>query len=319
MVLEVLRRQGAVVIDSKRWIGTRPPSRQALELLSRAPTLRTAEHLLDQADGALDRELARIAERAIEAPEAAREALANLLEHARVGLRLIEGWKIALAGPPNVGKSCLLNALAGYPRAIVDPTPGTTRDAVTHQTAFDGWPVQVVDTAGLRQTDQPLEALGIAQARRLHQRTDLVLLVLDGSIPLSQNERDLLRRYPQALVVANKADRPAAWSVDALGALAVSALSGAGLPELTARVARDLVPRPPRELTPLPFLDSHVRRLRAFQTLLKRGQGDRVTALIRRWLDPSIASWSRGGMESVPGRHRREERVCRRPDGPGRA
>ena len=67
-----------------------------------------------------------------------------------VGLRLVSGWRVVLAGRPNVGKSRLLNALAGYERAIVDPTPGTTRDVVTVRTALDGWPVELADTAGLR-------------------------------------------------------------------------------------------------------------------------------------------------------------------------
>ena len=83
-------------------------------------------------------------------PRRAIDELEILIKRSEVGLRLVSGWRVVLAGRPNVGKSRLLNALAGYDRAIVDPTPGTTRDVVTIRTALDGWSVELSDTAGLR-------------------------------------------------------------------------------------------------------------------------------------------------------------------------
>src|SRR4029453_3197945 len=78
------------------------------------------------------------------------ELLGAVLEFAELGQHLTAPWRVVLAGPPNVGKSSLINALAGYQRTIVSHVPGTTRDVVTTTTAIDGWPVELADTAGLR-------------------------------------------------------------------------------------------------------------------------------------------------------------------------
>src|SRR5262245_9786985 len=118
-----------------------PIAAQALIDLSRAQTLVTAEILLDQVHGALRRELDRLrheVERAAVPPMAELDAL---IGRGAVGLRLLRGWNVVIAGRPNVGKSRLFNALAGFARSIVDATPGVTRDIVTVRTAFGGWPV----------------------------------------------------------------------------------------------------------------------------------------------------------------------------------
>src|SRR5262249_28294725 len=146
--------------------------------LARAPTVRTAEILLAQAQGTLDAELRRLIRLVNDAPPAALAGIERLSRRAELGTRLVAGWSGALAGRPNAGKSRLLTALAGYERAIVDPTPGTTRDVVTVRTAFDGWPAELADTAGLRASDEPIEASGIALARARQASADLVLLVL---------------------------------------------------------------------------------------------------------------------------------------------
>ena len=84
-------------------------------------------------------------------------------------------------GAPNVGKSSLINALAGYERAIVSPTPGTTRDVVTVTTAIDGWPVQLSDTAGFRETQDELESAGIELATTTLSRAELAIFVHDAA------------------------------------------------------------------------------------------------------------------------------------------
>ena len=117
-----------------------------------------------------------------------------------------------IGGRPNVGKSRLLNALAGFPRAIVDPAPGTTRDVVRYPTSFGGWPVELADTAGLRGTDDLVESLGIERSRREQHQADLVLLVLDRSEPLQAIDRELIATTQGALLVANKSDLPPAWA-----------------------------------------------------------------------------------------------------------
>src|SRR5690606_34057111 len=141
----------------------RRAARQALE---RATTERVALVLLDQWQGALERQcesiLARL--RAGEVDVAAQQ-LERLSSTWQVGRWLTRPARIVLTGPPNVGKSSLVNRLVGYERAIVFDEPGTTRDVVTATTAIDGWPVVLGDTAGIRDATGELEQAGIALAR----------------------------------------------------------------------------------------------------------------------------------------------------------
>ena len=109
------------------------------------------------------------------------ESSIEMLQFRDLGLHLTTPWRVVLAGAPNVGKSSLMNAIAGYQRAIVSPTPGTTRDVVTVTTAIDGWPVQLADTAGLRETQDELESAGVALADAAIGEADLVIVVSDAS------------------------------------------------------------------------------------------------------------------------------------------
>jgi tRNA modification GTPase len=276
LVLEALRSAGARLVDWPRCVADHAastPQAEAAEDLARAPTVRTAEILLEQSQGALEAELAGIA-RAIDrqSPDAA-ERLDRLIERAPIGLRLVDGWRVVIVGRPNVGKSRLLNALAGYQRAIVDPTPGTTRDAVTVAAALDGWPVVLVDTAGQRPTDDPIERAGIDQATRQHAGADLVLKVLDRSEPLTDGDRALLAAPGPALVVASKADLPPAWQPEVLGpevagVVTVSAEREAGLDELIAAIVAAVVPHPPEPGAGVPFRPRHLRHLGEARALL---------------------------------------------------
>jgi tRNA modification GTPase len=248
--------------------------------LVRAPTLRTAEILLDQAQGALGRELARLIEAIDLDPALALEELDALVARAAVGLRLLSGWRVVITGRPNVGKSRLLNALAGFPRAIVDRTPGTTRDVISYPTSFGGWPVELSDTAGLRGTDDLVETLGIERARHAQHRADLILLVLDRSEPLRPIDLELMA-MTGALVVANKSDLPPAWSsgdpnLEPRAIATVSAERGDGISSLICAIIERLVPDPPPPESAVPFRDAHVEVLtRARSCLLAN---DRVAA-----------------------------------------
>ncbi|APW62797.1 GTPase [Paludisphaera borealis] len=271
LVVETLTNAGGRLVEpgafAEHAAGS-PIRAAALEDLARASTLRTAEILLEQAQGALDAELDRLIA-VIEADRGRGLAeLDRLIERGRVGVRLIAGWRVVIAGRPNVGKSRLLNALAGYQRAIVDATPGTTRDVVTVSAAFDGWPVELVDTAGVRGTDDLIEQSGIERALREHRRADLLLKVFDRSQPLEVEDRRLLAADGDALVIVNKADLPAAWTpetawMDAFAVVAVSAERGDGLDELGREIARRLVPNPPEPGAGLPFRTEQVEALRA--------------------------------------------------------
>ncbi len=277
LVVEALTASGAERRQPSAWIRHEARSTVAAEALvdlARAPTLRTAEILLEQAHGTLEREVADLIRRIGSDRVAAIEGIERLLARWDVGRRLIRGWTVTLAGRPNVGKSRLLNALAGYDRAIVDPTPGTTRDVVTVRTAFQGWPVELADTAGLREADSVIESAGIALARTRQAEADLVLLVLDRSEPLT--ELDLsLRDEVQArggLIIASKADLPAAWWPEHDACVAVSAVSGEGLDQLVERVVQRLVSIPLPAGAGVPFRPSHARRLEKALDVLRAGE-----------------------------------------------
>lgn len=289
LVLRALEGAGAAVATPDAWLARAAGDRlrwQALSDLDRAPTLRVAEILLEQAEGALRAEVERLAE-ALDAGEAVDSFLGRLdalIARSRVGLRLLDGWRVTLGGRPNVGKSHLLNALAGFERAIVDPSAGTTRDAVSLRTALDGWPVEIRDTAGWRESGDPIEAAGIERGRSELARADLVLLVLDRSRPLDAVERALLAGWPGALVAANKSDLAPAWSDLDREWLAVSALTGSGLLEaLAGAIRRRIVPEPPAPGAAVPFREEHVRRLGRIRALVSGGRRRAAAERLRRW------------------------------------
>ena len=157
-----------------------------------------------------------------------------LIGTAHLGERLFRGVSLAIVGEPNVGKSSLLNRLLGEERAIVSAIPGTTRDLVEADLEIAGVPVRLVDTAGLRTSDDPIEAEGIRRAREAVARADLILLVVDATDPA---RRPALPRPPD-LVVANKADLlQGQASAPCADALLVSAKTGKGLAALEERLA----------------------------------------------------------------------------------
>jgi tRNA modification GTPase len=152
-----------------------------------------------------------------------------------------DGLTLAIVGRPNAGKSSLFNRLAERERAIVTATPGTTRDTVTERISLDGIPLELVDTAGLREGREEAEQLGIARSREALADAGLVLVVLDATQPLNDEEQRLLEAVEgrPALVALNKIDLAVGEvAVAAVGAGVVhtSALTGEGIPELRARI-----------------------------------------------------------------------------------
>jgi len=165
-----------------------------------------------------------------------RQALEEVLTKSRQGSLLRSGIHVVLAGRPNVGKSSLLNRLAGEERAIVTPIPGTTRDALREAIQIEGVPLVVVDTAGLRESRDELERLGMQRTQQELERADLVLAVFDAS-----RGHDELRDLPPATAridVYNKIDLATGFSAPS-GALAVSAKTGEGLEALRRRILQD--------------------------------------------------------------------------------
>ncbi len=151
------------------------------------------------------------------------------------GRALRDGLQVVIAGRPNAGKSSLLNALAGHDAAIVTATPGTTRDVLRERIHVDGLPIHVVDTAGLRESADDVEAEGVRRARAEISRADLVLYVVDATAGLDAGERGSLPADTAVLVIWNKTDLPDSPEPPALErhpVVALSALTGAGLDAL---------------------------------------------------------------------------------------
>jgi tRNA modification GTPase len=231
--------------------GADPERAAILAALAQAPTVRTAAILLDQYHGAFDRARAEVQAASQRGDQQqVVHLLKDLARFVPVGRHLTVPWRIAILGVANVGKSSLANRLAGYQRSIVSPIPGTTRDLVTTTLAVDGWPVELIDTAGWRSEAESLEEQGIALARRAAAEADLCLWLLDASAPPQWPEADL----PGLRYLINKIDLAPAWELEQVPqAMRISALTGAGLPELLEALSRWLVPEPPPAGAAVPF------------------------------------------------------------------
>jgi tRNA modification GTPase len=290
-IVDQLAQRGCVTISWQDWLLR--SSRNALPAaaqiaLAQAPTLRTAAVLLDQFHGALSRAIDGMLA-AIAAGDWGRaiESMEDVLRYRDVGKHLTTPWRVVIAGPPNVGKSSLLNTLAGYQRAIVSPLPGTTRDVVTLLTAIDGWPVELVDTAGLRASGDELESAGVALAGAVIKDADAVLLVSDASQEIKPDSEFVHRARASSRVVhvCNKIDllpppvRARQHSAPANLQL-VSALTGEGIAELVVTIGALLVPQPPPAGAAVPFTAAHIACLdETLAALQRRDAASAVAAL----------------------------------------
>jgi tRNA modification GTPase len=206
-----------------------------------------------------------------------RAALEEVLGKSRQGSLLRSGIQVVLAGRPNVGKSSLMNRLAGEERAIVTPIPGTTRDALREPLDIGGVPVILVDTAGLRASADEIERLGVERTRHELERADVVLAVFEaGQIvePLAHLPAGAAR-----IDVFNKADLAPGFLPPATGhaAVVVSAKTGAGLDELRRAILHAVGWASTGESL---FL-ARERHLRALETARSRLQA--AAGELRRW------------------------------------
>jgi tRNA modification GTPase len=256
----------------------------AAAALAEARTTRTVAILLDQYQGAFPRAVVAVTA-ALDRGDSAEAGrlLEELARHANPGRHLMAGWRVVVAGAPNVGKSSLVNALAGYQRSVVSAIPGTTRDVVTTRIAVDGWPVELADTAGLRPEAAGLEEQGVRRAREAAQSADLILWVLDASAAPAWPADDLrLSPADPIRFVINKADLSAGWDLDrAAGAPRVSARTGAGLGDFCAAMARWLVPQPPPPGAAVPFTPSLVEQVGVAGRHCAAGRIDEARRVLR--------------------------------------
>jgi len=169
------------------------------------------------------------------------DKIADISNTYKCSLLFREGAKVCICGRPNVGKSSLLNALLGQERVIVTPVAGTTRDVIEESINLDGLPVVLWDTAGIRDTADEIERIGVHLARDYLEKADARIVVIDGSLPLSAEDSELViaTREAKALIAINKSDLPESLSEDRLKSLGcpikycrVSAKTGEGVSEL---------------------------------------------------------------------------------------
>jgi tRNA modification GTPase len=202
------------------------------------------------------------------------DLIAALAAEGRRGRLVREGITVAIVGRPNVGKSSLFNRLAGAERAIVTATPGTTRDLITEVVDIGGLAVTLVDTAGLREAADTIEAEGVRRASDSVRAAHVAVVVLDASEPLRPEDHALLERTRSRVrvVTANKADLRAAWTHTELGGVSLvraSASTGEGLDALRSAIVDSLGAGDPREAAAV----TNIRHL----VLL-----DRASAALRR-------------------------------------
>lgn len=195
------------------------------------------------------------------------EEIKGALDDARRGERLRDGFVVAIAGAPNVGKSTLLNRLAAREVAIVSPTPGTTRDAIEVALDLGGVPVVLVDTAGVREASDPVEAEGVRRALARIESADLVLSLMDASEP-SRGQGVSGLGAVEVWTKIDLLDSEAQRVLPAQGSIRISAKTGAGMDELIAMLAREA-----STLAGEPALVTHERQRHALREAVERLEG----------------------------------------------
>ncbi len=236
------------------------PSAEAVRDLIDATTLYQAKVAAQQVGGSVSRRLAPLKHELVElislleagidfaeddisiAPdeellrrlESIERQVAQLIASFDYGKLVHEGLTLAIVGRPNVGKSSLFNCLLGQDRAIVTPIAGTTRDMVSESAAIGGIPVRLVDTAGIRESTDVVEALGIERSYQALADADLTVVVLDLSVPLTEEDHQLIAKAQgsgRTLIIGNKADLPQR-ALAISNVIPVSALTGEGIDTL---------------------------------------------------------------------------------------
>ena len=176
----------------------------------------------------------------------------------QAGKLLREGLKVALVGRPNVGKSSLFNALLGHERAIVTAIPGTTRDQIQERIVIENIPVSLIDTAGLRETSDTVESIGVERSKLIMADADLVVALLDGSQNLTAEDSEILAQISDLrhIVAVNKTDLETHAPVSHTDSIRISAKTGAGLDELQKAI---VAPFTPQDVETSGFLVSDAR------------------------------------------------------------
>ena len=260
----------------------------ALIDLEKTTTEITTSILLDQARGALSRAMAEIKsfiernqETELRTGSTPRSELNNaeviariseLRSRQRYGLHLTQPWRLAIIGPPNSGKSSLLNVVLGYDRAIVDPTAGTTRDVLNENTSLLGWPFVLVDTAGLRDTNDSIEREGVEKAYGAIETSDIILLLVEPAQGWKPRHEQVYQSHSsKCIAVHSKADLGLALPKipSDLIATSMSAQTRQGLETLYEIILKKLIPIPPQPGQAVPFRREHIEQLDQWLNFLR--------------------------------------------------
>jgi tRNA modification GTPase len=199
---------------------------------------RSLVELLAEAEARLDHEETDTSsELDPEALRSVRNEVGTLASTYATGRLHAEGARVVVAGRPNAGKSSLFNLALREERAIVSPEPGTTRDWLEEELEIEGIPIRLLDTAGIRETEQRVEAEGVSRSLRLAAQADAVVYLVDGTAGLKRADFDFLESRPDAIRVWNKTDLPGC-EAPPRGFLPLSTVTAQGFPELAAAIAR---------------------------------------------------------------------------------
>ncbi len=282
-IVRELVRHGAIEQSAAESIGRELDNEianEAREDLTKASTHRSTSILLDQMRGALEIEFRSIG--VLMNSKQYSEAGARLrllLGRYSVGRHLIAPWVVVLAGPPNVGKSSLLNLLLGYSRAIVHEQAGTTRDLLSERSSLDGWPIEIVDGAGIRDqgmAGDAIEAMGIERTLLRIGESDCLLLLVDSvsgwtkvheSILSHPRGHTILVRTKSDLAIETTSPRSSQLAqeiakLDSDGRVAsvveTSAVTGFGLEKLIETIVAELVPQSLQPGDAVPFRKRHL-------------------------------------------------------------
>lgn len=302
-IVQSMVEAGATDVDQATWQTMDSPDglvAEAARHLANAATERAALVLLDQYQGALSRELLAVMDSLNSGDlQTATETLQQLAERWPLGKRLTEPARVVITGPPNVGKSSLLNALVGFERAIVFDMPGTTRDVVTACTAIDGWAVEFLDTAGLRQAAKGIESAdieraGMQLARHELTQADVVLLVgdatswLDGQTPAG-DFAEWYNDHP-LIAVASKCDLLSDDQRQTLDSrnpelVLTSAVTDGGVEPLLQAIAAKVAPGGLPVGTAVPFSSQQEKAIRRTIDSISAGDAEGARMLMESLLE----------------------------------
>lgn len=286
-ILKDLSLAGVCTIPQAQFdssIGVQPQTTAMKQILQETNTTTTAAIVLNQLRGKLANKCRDIIQQ-LQSPQtactnsapgtnSADSELAKLQSFIPAAQHLTTPWKVVIAGPPNVGKSSLINRLLGYKRAITFDAPGTTRDVVVADTAINGWPIQLSDTAGIRGGDDPIESEGVRRALKAIEEADLLLLVVDANAELTPVHQTLAQNSSQKIILAwNKIDLtanqqhpaqtfPNTSAAQPTAQVAISAKTGFGIELLQQEIMHALMPSCPTTEDAVPVTEHQITTIK---------------------------------------------------------